>query len=155
MADSPVMDQTFHFILTTMVDRGFAPHYTEIARALSVPPEEGKKLLHELMGTGIPCWLHPGTDLIASFAPFNNLPTQYRITVGGKQKWFAQCGFETLAVCWLFPGETVTIEAPCLDCGESLRVDVRDGAIESTEPGGIFGYIDIPAKDWRKNLPYS
>ncbi len=42
MADLTMMDRTFHFILTTMVERGFAPHYTEIARAFSVPPEEGK-----------------------------------------------------------------------------------------------------------------
>ena len=27
---------------------------------------------------------------IVSFAPFHNLPTQYRITVDGEQKWFAQ-----------------------------------------------------------------
>lgn len=90
MADSSVMDQTYHFVLQTMVKRGFAPHYTEIARALSVPPEGGKKLLHDLMGTGIPAWLHPGTDHIASFAPLNNLPTQYRVSVEGHQKWFAQ-----------------------------------------------------------------
>jgi hypothetical protein len=39
---------------------------------------------------GIPGWLHPHTDYIASFAPFNNLPTQYRITIEGQQKWFGQ-----------------------------------------------------------------
>ena len=90
MADSKMMDRTFHFILTTMVESGVAPHHTEIAKAFSVPPEEGKKLLHELMGTGIPAWLYPDTDQIASFAPLNNLPTQYRISVEGQQKWFAQ-----------------------------------------------------------------
>ena len=29
-------------------------------------------------------------DYIVSFAPFNNLPTQYRITIEGQQKWFGQ-----------------------------------------------------------------
>ena len=90
MADSKMMDRTFHFILTTMVERGYAPHFTEIANAFSVPPEEGKKLLHELMGAGTPSWLYPDTDHIASFAPLNNYPTQYRISVEGQQKWFAQ-----------------------------------------------------------------
>ncbi len=155
MPDLEMMDRTYHFITETMVERGFAPHYTEIAGALSVPPEEGKNLLHDLMGTGIPAWLFPDTDYIASFPPLNNLPTQYRITVEGEQKWFAQCGFEALAVCWLFPGKTITVDAPCLDCGEPMRIQVKDGVIESEEPGGIYGYIDIPPKDWRKNLPYS
>jgi hypothetical protein len=51
---------------------------------------EGRQALRDLFAEMIPCWLAPGTDLITSFAPFNNLPTQYRITVEGKQKWFGQ-----------------------------------------------------------------
>ena len=91
MADLVQLDRTYNYILQTFVKRGYAPHFTEIAREFSVRPDEGKKLLHELMDdTKLPIWLYPGTDLIASFAPFNNLPTQYRISVDGQQKWFAQ-----------------------------------------------------------------
>lgn len=90
MPDLQQLDKTFHFIMTTFVETGHAPHYTDIAREFGVSPEGGKTLLHELMGTGMAMWLHPGTDLIASFAPFNNLPTHYRLTVDGQQKWFAQ-----------------------------------------------------------------
>ena len=84
------LDRTYHYILETFIKRGTAPHYTENAKAFSIQPDEGKRLLHELMNTKLPIWLYPNTDLIASFAPFNNLPTQYRITVDGQQKWFAQ-----------------------------------------------------------------
>lgn len=91
MAAPTLLDRCFDFIMNTFVKRGYGPHYTEIAKAFGILPEEGKNLLHELMDTGImSMWLHPDTDLIASFAPFNNLPNQYRITVDGKQKWFAQ-----------------------------------------------------------------
>jgi hypothetical protein len=90
MADTQRLDRTYHFILETFVKRGYAPHYTEIAKSFSVQPEEGKKFLHELMDTKLPIWLYPNTDLVASFAPFNNMPTQYRITVDGQQKWCAQ-----------------------------------------------------------------
>ena len=91
MTDANQLDRTYHFILESFVKSGQAPHYTEIAREFSVGPEEGKRLLHDLMDdTKMPIWLYPGTDLIASFAPFNNLPTQYRITVDGHQRWFAQ-----------------------------------------------------------------
>lgn len=91
MTEAPQLDRTYHFILECFVRSGQAPHYTDIAAEFSVPPEEGKRLLHDLMdNTKMPIWLYPGTDLIASFAPFNNLPTQYRITIDGHQKWFAQ-----------------------------------------------------------------
>ena len=90
MPDQQQLDKTYHFIMKSFVETGHAPHYTDIAKEFGVEPEGGKKLLHELMGTGMAMWLHPGTDLIASFAPFNNLPTHYRLTVEGQQKWFAQ-----------------------------------------------------------------
>jgi len=90
MEDLRQLDRTYHYIMTTFAATGRAPHYTDIAREFGVSPEEGRKFLHELMGTGMAMWLHPGTDLVASFAPFNNLPTHYRITVDGRQDWFAQ-----------------------------------------------------------------
>jgi hypothetical protein len=153
-AATPV-DRTHHFILETFVQRGYAPHYTEIAARFGVPPEEGKKLLHEVMSTGLPLWLYPGTDLIASFAPFNNLPTQYRISVDGRQGWFGQCGFESLALCWVFPGKAVQIDAPCLDCGEALQIVVRDGTIERSDPAGIVSYVDLPIREWSKDWPFT
>jgi len=90
MSETTQLDKTYHYILQTFVERGSAPHFTEIAKEFTVSPEEGRRLLHDLMATGLPLWLYPGTDLIASFAPFNNQPTQYRITVDRQQKWFAQ-----------------------------------------------------------------
>lgn len=90
MADSE-LDRVFHFIMERMVATGQAPHYTEIAGELDVQPAEGRRLLRKLFSVrNFPGWLHPSTDLIASFPPFNNLPTQYRITIDGEQKWFAQ-----------------------------------------------------------------
>jgi hypothetical protein len=74
-----------------MVETGVAPHYTEIAEKLDLPVEDGRKALHDLMATGLPAiWLFPDTDYISTFAPFSNLPTQYRIAVDGQQKWFGQ-----------------------------------------------------------------
>ncbi len=91
MGDLQELDRTFHFIMEFMVEHGYAPHFTDIARGFSVSPDAGKKLMIDVINSGaMPMWLYPGTDLIASFAPFNSLPNQYRITVDGQQKWFAQ-----------------------------------------------------------------
>lgn len=90
MAEHTNLDQLFHLIMKRMVKNGQAPHYTEIAAELKISMEEGRRALHELFKAGISGWLFPNTDLIVSFAPFNNLPTQYRITVDGEQQWFAQ-----------------------------------------------------------------
>ncbi len=132
--DVAVLDRAMALMMRSFIERGQALHHTELAKALDASPEEGRTVLHDLMASGIPAWLYPDTDYVASFAPFNNQPTQYRVSVGGEQRWFAQCGFEALAITWLFPGQEVTIAAPCLDCGETVQVTVRDGSIVRMDP---------------------
>jgi hypothetical protein len=149
------LDETYHYIISVLVERGQAPHFTEIAAHFGIPAEDGRRRLHELMAARLPNWLFPETDLIASFAPFNNLPTQYRIAVDGEQKWFAQCGLESLAMSWMFPGKRVTANAPCLDCGELIRVDILDGEIQKADPVDIHFYVDLPIKKWYGNLPFA
>jgi len=86
-----LLDKTYHVIITRLKETGQAPHYTEIAHELGLAMEEARQALHELMAAGVPgIWLFPDTDYISSFAPFSNLPTQYRVSVAGEQKWFAQ-----------------------------------------------------------------
>ena len=90
MRDKEMLDKTYHFITKQLVEKGQAPHYTEIAADLGVSPEEGRRTVHKLFQSGVYGWLYPNTDLIVSLAPFNNLPNQFRVTVDGEQKWFAQ-----------------------------------------------------------------
>ena len=155
MSHPSELDQTYCTIRDRLRETGQAPHYTELAPALGVPVREAYRRLHDLMAHPYPCWLHPGTDWIASFPPFSNIPTQYRVSVDGHQRWFAQCGFESLAMCWLFPGQTVRIDTACLSSGEPLRIDIRDGRILRAEPDTIYGYVNIPMVRWRENLPYA
>ena len=145
MADAHVLDKAFQIIMRGFVGTGRAPHYTELAAALGCGVEDGRRVLHDLMNTpGIAGWLHPGTDYIASLAPFYNLASQYRVTVDGQQKWFAQCGFEALAVCWVFPGRNMRIDAPCLDCNMGVAVEMRDGEILALDPPEAIGHLNHP-----------
>ena len=142
MADPRLLDQMFTRLMHGLVDSGRAPHYAELAPGLGLTVEDSRRLLGELMQAYPIGWLHPETDYVASFPPLNNLPTQYRITVRGEQKWFAQCGFEATSVTWLFPETTVRIEAPCLDCGDPVRVDMRDGRLITVDPPSIVGHLN-------------
>ena len=154
MADALVMDRMFQRIMRGLVDTGRAPHYAELARALGLPVDEGRLLLHDVMRAYPIGWLHPETDYIASFPPLNNQPTQYRITVRGAQRWFAQCGFEATSVTWLFLGETVRVDAPCLDCGDPLSVEMRDGRIVWVDPPGVVGHLNYGFGPSRGRPPF-
>jgi len=36
-----------------------------------------------------------------------------------------------------------------------MRVEVKDGRIESEAPEGLIGYVAVPVKRWMLNLPYA
>ena len=90
MTDLALLDRAHARIVERMVQTGLAPHYCELATELGLPMEAGRQLVHDLLAAGIPGWVHPGTDYIASYPPLNNLPTQYRISIEGESRWFAQ-----------------------------------------------------------------
>lgn len=90
MSTPSSLDKVFQIIMRRFMESGQAPHYTEIASEMDVPVEDGRKLLHELFSPGFPGWIASGTDYIGSFPPFSNIPTQYRISIDGQQKWTAQ-----------------------------------------------------------------
>ena len=147
------LDAAYAAIMDETVATGVAPHYAELARTLDVEPLRAKALIARIIHL-TPGWLHPGTDYIASFPPFNNQPTQYRVSVDGEQRWFAQCGFEALAVRWLFAGKTVTVEAPCLLGDEPLRIEMRDEEILSVEPPTMVGYTRSQVGGDAANRPF-
>ena len=41
---------------------------------------------------------------------------------------------------WLFPGMTVRIEAPCLDCGDRVVIEMTDHEVRSVDPPQTVGY---------------
>ncbi len=45
-------------------------------------------------------------------------------------------------MCWLFPQKTIRIEAPCLDCGEPMLVELRDAAVLRADPPGLVGHLN-------------
>jgi hypothetical protein len=147
-------DEAFHHIMRSLVASGRAPHYAELARTMRTSVEDGRQLLLAVMDAYPIGWLHPETTYIASFPPLNNLPTQYRVSVRGEQKWFAQCGFEATSVTWLFPGETVRVEAPCLDCADPIVVEMRDGELVRVDPPGIVGHLNWGFGPSRGRPPY-
>ena len=143
----------YHEVMTGYVEYGVAPHYLELASRLGWESEQARTVLHEVTELGLPMWLHPGTDLVASFAPFSSLPTLYRLSIDGVAHGYAQCGLEALAVSWLFPGREIRMESLCPDCGEPLSLNMRDGEMLSMEPPTTVAHINVPVAKWRGQYP--
>ena len=141
-----------HAIMRGFVAHGRAPHYTELGAALGLAPDDALRVQRQLLALPEPWWADPSLDVLVTFRPFANVPTNYRISVAGDQRWYGQCGLEALAVSWLFPGKEVRIDARCLDCGEPLAVRMRDGVLLEALPATIVGHRNQPPEraieDW-------
>jgi hypothetical protein len=48
-----------------------------------------------------------------------------------------------LAVRWLFPGTEISIDTSCLDCGQPIRVRMRDEEILEVNPPTTVGHMNI------------
>lgn len=140
------IQRAYTVILEHFVATGRAPHYVELAEILGIPVEEAREAQLAAVDASpfASAWLAHDTDNIESWAPFSNIPTHYLISVDGVQKWYGQCGMESLAVRWLFPGKEVMIESRCLDCGEPIRVRARDEDILEIVPDTAVGYMPAP-----------
>ena len=89
MADQQLLARAYHLIMMGFVGDGRAPHYTELSKALGLMPEEARQVQRDLLASGLFMWFYPDTDYIAGFPPFSNIPTQYKLSVAGEQRWYA------------------------------------------------------------------
>jgi hypothetical protein len=142
MPDTELLDRGYAAVMQRIVTAAEAPHFTELAAELGIGLAEARELLHQLVAV-TPGWMHPGTDYLASFPPFNLQPTHYKVSVDGARRWYAQCAFEATAVRWLFPGRTVRVDAPCLCCGEPIVIEARDELLSRVEPAETVGYSPV------------
>ncbi len=90
MVDSAPVQRAYTAIIGHFLERGRAPHYTELATLIGVTPDAARDLQRDAADLSPACWLEPETDYIASWAPFSNLPTQTRIWVDGKERGYGQ-----------------------------------------------------------------
>jgi hypothetical protein len=100
-------------------------------------------------------WVEKGTENIRLLSPFADLTTPYKVTIAGEQKWYAVCGIEALAVWVFFPGQTVTVDAYCRDCGEPMRLRLQDGRILEQAPERIVAHLGVPIARWFDDLPFA
>ena len=146
--DSGLVQKTYTAILQHLVDHGWAPHYTQLAAEFSVTTEDARLAVNEAANIGIGCWTSPGTDQVGSWAPFNNTPTHYLVSVDGDRTWFGQCGLEVNAIRCLFPGKEVIVETRDLATADPIRIRYRDEEILEITPDTTVGHINNPMWKW-------
>ena len=47
------------------------------------------------------------------------------------------------------------IDAPCIDCGQTIKVEMQDGEVLTAEPEELVGYVAVPFSKWFEDIPYA
>ena len=84
MADVTLLDRAFHNIMQRFIHTGQAPHYTELAKDLGLPVEEGRQLIVDLMAAGV---RRSSPPLLRGYSA-SSLSTSFSTTVPLKKSGF-------------------------------------------------------------------
>ena len=105
------------------VQLGRAPTPAEIAAASDRSPAEviaGWSRLHAEHALV----LNQVTSEIVMANPFSGVPTAYRVQAAGRW-WYGNCAWDAFGICAALRADG-QIETACPDCGDRLRIVVRD-----------------------------
>ena len=150
MPDIPSVQQIYTTVLQHFINTGRAPHFTELAFTMNIDPDQAKSLQHAAADAGVGSWFINGADYVECWAPFSNVPTHHLIEVNAEQKWYGQCGLESLATCWMFPHSEVKVISRCVHCAEQVIVIIKDGEVLNIDPVTAVGHMNSPlaSADW-------
>lgn len=141
-------------IIDSFVQFGRAPDVAEIGTTLNLSRQQVLDAFRELPRFDTFAVEH-GTENIRILSPFSNLPTPYKISINGEQRWFAVCGPESLAISSMFPGQRVSIDAYCRDCGDRIKIEMQDGEVLEKSPPDLLIHLGVPVARWFDDLPYA
>jgi hypothetical protein len=94
--------------------------------------------------------LNAGETALRMAHPFSAVPTAYRVRAAGRW-WFANCAWDAFGVCAALHSDG-TIETSCADCGEPLRVEVRDGRPDDES---LVFHCLVPAAHWWDDIGFA
>jgi hypothetical protein len=128
---------------------GRVPQSGRIAEALGRSEKEVKRALFEL-GRAKVLIMAPNDGSIWAANPFCAVPSGFRVEANGRVYW-GICIWDALGIAAALAADAV-ITAPCGDCGEALRYEVRDGTL--VEGSGVVHFA-VPAHHWWDNIGFT
>ncbi len=131
------------------VDIGHAPTRTEIAGQAGVDLDRVNAAVKRLAeGKALVLQTESGEVLMAE--PFSAVPTAFEVRCGEKG-WWGNCIWDALGIPAMLD-QDATIHTSCGDCGEAMRLDVRDG--ELLPANGVVHY-SVPAHRWWQDVVFA
>ena len=82
--------------------------------------------------------------------PFSALPTDFRVHAA-ERDWYANCAWDAFGICVVLDSDG-RIETSCADCGEEIRVEVRDNRPDDES---LLFHCLVPAARWWDDIVFT
>src|SRR5687767_10950764 len=149
MEDTHLDDEVRVAVYRLFIEEGRAPVAAEVARAISSTPAAVEEAFHRLHDAHL-LVLAQGSDYIWMANPFSALPTPYSVTSGVKTFW-GNCIWDALGIVAMLGSDGI-VTGLCPDCGDELRLEVRDGDLLPTDHAVHF---TVPARHWWDDIGFN
>jgi hypothetical protein len=83
--------------------------------------------------------------------PFSAVPTPHRVVSAGRS-WYANCAWDALGIPAALHADG-DVESACADCGEPVRLTVRDG--ELVGGADLLVHFVVPARRWWDDIGFT
>ncbi len=137
------------YVFRQAAETARVPQPPQIAEVLGRSQAEVGDALRQL-AVGKVLILAPNDGNIWAANPFCAVPSGFRVEAGGKTYW-GICIWDSLGIPAAL-GKDAVIRAPCGDCGDPMRLEVRDGELAHSE--GIIHFA-VPAHHWWDNIGFT
>jgi hypothetical protein len=117
---------------------------------MSLPVEDVTASLKRLAAAKV-LILAPNDGDIWAANPFCAVPSGFRVVADGKQYW-GICAWDAMGIVAAVHAQSAVIDAPCGDCGDSLRIEFAGGELSRAE--GVIHFA-VPARAWWKNIGFA
>lgn len=130
-----MMRQFHRYILLYFARTGRPPPHSAIQRMFEWTPEEIEHALNTLEAQRV-IYRDAATGHILAAYPFSATPTAHHVMFDDGRAVFAMCAIDALGIPVML-NENARIEAQCAQCGQDIRVVVRQNTLTEVAPRDV------------------
>lgn len=121
-----------------------------MAYDVNMEKEETDKILESLFKKNVA--VSDETGNINFIYPVSAIPTNHKITLSDGRTFSAMCAIDGMGTAFTFKKD-VEIQSMCSNCGNDIKVSIKDGKIHSYEPEDLhILHVDLNKNsDWSGN----
>lgn len=135
---TPEQNEIRKYILREFAKNGEAPTAGKITEGLGLPSMDIVIRTIEKLETA-DILSKSGENIISAY-PFSALETRHKVIFGDGHCVYALCATDALGIHFML-NEDIAIVSKCPECGNEIRIVVREGHIDSQNPEDIVEFV--------------